>query len=232
MTKTKKISLLVLGVLIIALSFTGISYAMWQINNSQSSENIVSVGCFETSTDLGTNTENSAINLDKHFPISDNEGMNLTPFTFTITNTCTTIANFQVNLETMSTSTISKQYVKVAVNNKISILNNLTSVESTLANASSSNMLESGTLYPGQSVSFDIRLWIDEATTIEDLGADDPNNTITYAAKVTLATSAKMSSNNAVDNLMQLVSGEANNTLNVITKEAPDGATCTNTLWI
>ena len=230
MSKTKKVLLLIIGLLIVALSFTGASYAMWQVNHSQSDENIVNVGCFETSTDLGTNLENSAINLDKHFPISDVQGMNLTPFTFTVTNTCTSVANFQVNLETLSTSNIGKQYIKVAINNTKSILNNLDSVEKTLDTASSSNMLESGTLYPGQSITFDIRLWVDEATTVEDLGADEAGTNLIYAAKVTLATSARMYNDTAVDTLMKLVSGEANNTIDVIEKSAPDGAICTNTL--
>ena len=48
----------------------------------------------------------NSISLSNAYPIPDEEGISLTPYTFTITNTCETYASFQINLEILNTSTL------------------------------------------------------------------------------------------------------------------------------
>ena len=82
--KNKKIILCILGILLVFSILIGLSYAYWLTTNSQENSNIAKAGCFDTQF-----IENSdAINLDSVYPISDSKGTKLTPFSFTIKNTC------------------------------------------------------------------------------------------------------------------------------------------------
>ena len=115
MKKDIKFKLVLLLTLIVFAVLIGISYAYWQINKTQVDKNIVTTGCFELESDIGSDDERDPISLLKTYPIADNEGRMLIPFTFTIRNTCDTYAGYQVNLETLATTTLSKDYLKVVL---------------------------------------------------------------------------------------------------------------------
>ena len=103
--KTIMIAIIILLVLSVAI---GISYAYWVLNLNQDSKNIVSTKCLNI-----TFTEGDAINLQKTYPMDDEEGSKLTPYTFTLKNECSDKANYQINLETLVESTLDINYVKV-----------------------------------------------------------------------------------------------------------------------
>lgn len=63
------------------------SYALWTMSHTQSTTNALASGCFST-----TFTDDSPIKLEKAYPISETAGLKLSPYTFTITNTCTNAA--------------------------------------------------------------------------------------------------------------------------------------------
>ena len=92
--KRKKV-LLFIGILIMLCGVIGISYAYWMLTYMQEGLNRVASGCFSLSL---TNEKNS-INLQNAYPILDEEGKTLTPYSFTITNTCDLFASYTVNLE-------------------------------------------------------------------------------------------------------------------------------------
>ena len=165
--KNKNKLLVILSLIVLCL-FVGLSYALWLVNKAQNNTNIVSSGCFEISTDLGTENELDPIMLENTFPMIDAKGMKLDPFTFTLTNTCTVYANYQINLETLNTTTLSKDYLKAVLNTRTpQVLSAYDSVEKTLTDATSSNKLLTGGLKPGKSKTFNLRLWMDENTTQE-----------------------------------------------------------------
>ena len=62
---------------------------------------MVTTGCFKVEF-----TDTNPINLEKSYPILDEEGMKLVPYEFIITNTCDDNASFQINLEVLNTSTL------------------------------------------------------------------------------------------------------------------------------
>ena len=88
----KKDSLKVLVIVALIAILAGVSYAYWQITRTQNDKNIVTTGCFEITSDIGTEDELDPIRLLKTYPIVDSEGKQLTPFTFTLRNTCDTYA--------------------------------------------------------------------------------------------------------------------------------------------
>ena len=110
----------------------------------------------------------------------------LTPYTFTITNTCEAYASYQVNLEVLNTSTLTHyEYVKVALEDDISLLSDNDTIKTTLDNASTSFKLTTGYLDHNESVTYNLRLWIDENVTLESEGI---LNT-TFASKITITAS-------------------------------------------
>ena len=225
MTKTKKIVVLSSFIILMALLIIGITYAFWQIlrNQPSTNNNVAGTGCFELTTDIGTSNEGNAIRLLKTYPISDVEGLTLTPFTFTITNTCSYYATYQVNLETLNTTTLGLEYLKVGLdNNVMGILNDLDEVETTINDATTSHKLTTGGLKENASVTYNLRLWLDGMTPLES------GQSKTYEGKVTIIASPSVPELTGVETIASLVKGEPDDTLDVITKDAPD-STCTNT---
>ncbi len=107
----------------------------------------------------------------------------LTPYSFTITNTCDLFLSYTVNLEILNDSTMPYKYIKSMVNNEaITKLKDLEDTPTTLDNASSSKVLFKGTLGSGDSTDYNIRLWMDEDITVNDT---DSMNT-TFLSKVTI----------------------------------------------
>ena len=79
MLKNKKTTVALLGVLIVAVVITvGVTYALWQITLQQESTNVITTSCFSITFE----SINEAIHLENAYPITDEEGANLTPYKF------------------------------------------------------------------------------------------------------------------------------------------------------
>ena len=92
----KKKVLLFLSSIGILLFVIGISYAYWSLTLTQTENNVVMSDCFEIEF-----IEGNAINLSKAYPVSDEEGLQNVPYTFTIKNICDSSAKYQINLESL-----------------------------------------------------------------------------------------------------------------------------------
>ena len=109
--KKKKIILIMLAMVIVLSLFVGVSYAYWRMTLYQSDLNTVLSDCFELN--YLENTE--AINLQKQWPLTDEEGLKTEGYSFTIQNVCKQTAYYQVNLEDilLSSKRLSNQYLKL-----------------------------------------------------------------------------------------------------------------------
>ena len=167
----------------------GISYAYWYLTKSQSGSNQVVTDCFNI-----VFTEKNDIKLEKAYPIDDDEAHSLTPYTFTIENTCNSPASYQINLETMSqssgTKTLPDEYLRAAlieVDSTNTRLNNLTSkyeVKPTLENALKAYKLDTGIIQGKEKKTFELRLWLDY-----DTPAIDEVMNATYNGKISIISS-------------------------------------------
>ena len=157
----KLVLLMIIGIMLSISLLVGVSYALWSNTHVQEGQGIVESGCF--STDF---SEVNSISLSNVYPISDSKGMSATPYQFTITNTCTVDAKYEVNFEVLAGSTLSSNYVKLAIDNKKDILSNYESKTPTIEGALSSSNIASGWLKADESITYDLRLWMDEATTL------------------------------------------------------------------
>ena len=184
--KEKKQLPILLGVLLIAIVITvGTTYTLWQITLQQTNKNVITTGCFKIEF-----SDINPINLDKSFPISDEEGESLVPYEFTITNTCDSFASYQINLEILSTTTLTDlSYIKEALNEttgevkpKLLTTNRIT--EKSLENATSSYQLETGYLNAKESKTYNLRIWLGEETPLDPAYMNKTLNT-----KITVVTS-------------------------------------------
>ena len=166
--KNKKVILLILAIMIVISFLVGISYAYWRITLHQTEANTVLSDCFE----LQYLENTSAINLQEQYPISDEEGLKETGYSFTLKNTCKATANYQINLEDIvpENKRLSSQYIKISLNNKTpKVLNTYETVTPTVKEADMSYKIANGILKENESVTYELKLWMDYDTpTIEE----------------------------------------------------------------
>lgn len=140
----------------------GVSYAYYMVSVSQTNKNIVKSSCLN----LSISNEENVIKLEKQIPIMNEEGKKLTPYTFTINNTCNSFIAYSLNLEELEGSTLSSKYIMTMVNGKayvnMAYMASLRSTDNYYANSVESRVLVTGSLGPNASINYSLRLWIDE----------------------------------------------------------------------
>ena len=174
--------LLISTIAIVVIAATSVTYAYLSYNATQTDENIVTTSCFDIS-----NSDSDSISLNSNgnyaYPMSEDSANRLTPYSFTITNTCTTTnstdpINYVVTLNTLTSSPSTIELSKVRYRLDMTNPTSSTGTSALMSEAAtydlsaaikssegidtSYNLVE-GTLAPGASVTYNLRLWIDEA---------------------------------------------------------------------
>ena len=185
MDKLKNKKYLLISIFILLLITISISYAYWQFNKVQNDLNMAGTNCFSL-----TYTDNTdSLVLDNIVPTEDEEGLKEKGYSFTIKNTCNTIATYEVNLEDILASSNIKhmpnKYIKVSLNDSTpKVLNTYEEVKTTISNATSSFKLTSGSLKPDEEATYELKLWMDsEAPAIDEVMS------ATFESKITVNTS-------------------------------------------
>ncbi len=167
MTK-KNIIFLSVSLVLIMLLGIGVSYSMWNISVSQDTNNTAYTECF----DLSITNKGNNINLDNAYPISNDKGKSLTPYTFTVTNTCDITTQYNINLEVLNNSTLSSKFIDVMFEGNINLLSSYDSTDKVNTSSIESRKLTTGILKSQESKDYSLRLWIDYNTTLEDLNSE------------------------------------------------------------
>ena len=182
MKNNKKKVIITLSVVVLLLFVIGISYAFWYFNLKQTGINKIAGSCFN----LTLTNEKNDINLTDAYPILNEEGKKLTPYSFTITNTCDLFASYTVNLEILENNTLPIKYISSMINNESIIkLSELEDAKTTIDGSITSKILAKGSLGSGDSVDYNLRLWMSEDVTPEDTDAMNKN----FKSKVVVTTS-------------------------------------------
>ena len=102
--KEKKKRTILYGLLVTVLVLIGVTYAYYRITKTQTNSNVIG-----TRTCLNTTLteETSEIVLSDAFPISDEDGLKQSPFTFTLTNNCDSYVKVTIAARSLSPRTIS-----------------------------------------------------------------------------------------------------------------------------
>ena len=168
--KTKKTYIMLLAILFVFVSLSETTYSLFLSSNSVAELNY-NTGLLDLQF-----TEDDQIILENFLPITDNEGIKLTPYTLKIKNTGSLPYLFDLMLVSSnenSDSIINNRYIKVKVDNNLP--NNL----SALDNKISANNI----IYPEEEKTFKINVWLDIITPNTELGKK-------YNAKVVATGSA------------------------------------------
>lgn len=154
-------------VLIICLSFVvlmGGSYAWYTINVESNKVHTMRAGTLE----LKLKGKDENVILEKAVPQTDKEGLNNSPYNFTITNTGSLSSRYNIYLEDIALESgatrLSDSTIKYNLSDGIE---NKTSYLSDLQNISGKRLLISGTLAPNESITYDFRVWLAEEVTSE-----------------------------------------------------------------
>ena len=190
MEKKKRNILITIVLLIGIIAIIGVSYALWVLNLTQTGQNDIVSSCFNI-----TFEDKDSISLQKAYPILDEEGKKLTPYEFTITNTCDSYASFNVNLEVLNTTTLTNNdAVKAMISSKTgdteteittSLLSSYQTITKTLDNAQTAFNLTTGYLNAKESKTYTLRLWLDENVGMNTEGVQNAK----FSSKVVVTTS-------------------------------------------
>ena len=149
MLDNKNKSILILVIIVVALAvIAGTSYALFVASKSSTVETMYKTGDLAVTF---TEESGSKISLTNQYPMTDTAGRQLEPYTFTITNEGDYNVSYTIQLTDVSTGL--KNAIKYQVNG------------STPKLLSSGNTLDIGTLIPGETRNFELRLWIDNDAT-------------------------------------------------------------------
>ena len=163
--KKNRLILAIITISLVGLIGIGMSYAYWWFTTIQDKNNVGVSECF--SIELANQA--NEINLTNAYPITDAEGRKLTPYTFTLKNTCSMSAKYNLNMEMLKGTTLNSGYVAVLVNNKdIRLLSSYDAATTVIDGSTESRTLDIGLLEGNSSKDYSISLWIDEDVTLED----------------------------------------------------------------
>ena len=149
----------ILGVTIISL---GSAYAVFTSVSKSADYNVIKVGTLNI--DFGEDSSNN-INLSGQYPMSDEEGLKLKPYVFTIKNTGSLAADYEVFIqddtdminseeENCANIQLNKDYIRYKLDTAAPA--NLSSI------ADSNYKIASGSLEAGGSVTYTLYVWIRE----------------------------------------------------------------------
>ena len=170
--KKRKLSIYY-GLLVTVICIIGVSFAWFRLYLSQTENNtIASRTCFNTTLTEDT----SKISLTDAFPITDEDGLKQTPFTFTIKNNCNSYVKVYITIdstyrESTDTSYLKDNYMKVNISpegtttSKSVILGSQTLTD--LESNRKGYIIVSTGLKANEEKSYDLRIWMDSAVTIE-----------------------------------------------------------------
>ena len=181
MKKGKIILLTIVGICLIISLVLGISYSLWTLRVTQTDSNSVVADCFNI-----TFTESNNILLQNTFPLYDEDGKKLEPYTFTVKNNCSSYADYEVQLEILNTSTLDEQYLKIMVDDNDPVLMNTLEVgEPKESNTKIAYTLDKGFIDKNEEKTYNLRVWLADFVTTETDGVQNSK----WSAKVTLKAS-------------------------------------------
>ena len=171
--KDKKKIKIYFSLLVTVICLIGVSYAFFQLFLKQSDNNtLVSRTCFDTS--LTEDTEK--IVLENAYPIVDSEGLKGTPFTFTLKNNCSSYIRLYITIDSehrgnLGTKYLDDNYIKVNISPKGTTDGQSVVLGSKkltdLDNNRKGYIIVNTGLQANEEKNFDLRLWMDEAVTLE-----------------------------------------------------------------
>ena len=152
--KDKKIIVLIVLILISIIALIGSSYAL--LTKSFKSEKLsMQVGTLKVDF-----TEGNAITMNNAMPMTDENGMNTTPYTFTITNSGDINAYYTVSNEEELANTLDTNYLKMRLTGSDGYDSGIKTVKE--LGTETYKLVDETLLATGKSVTYELRMWISQ----------------------------------------------------------------------
>ena len=218
--KYKKIVIIV-SVFIIVLSLTMVGFSYFAPNITENTTYSTSGSATKKTPSITYTDTSSGINLTGTYPMVDEEGLTLDPYTFNVQNNEDVEIVYEVYLQTETENAIANNLVSASLNGSTPAALNTFETETPASGYSYNYKIGTGALAAGANKDFSLNVWLNEAGTVDTVQNKNWYGKIFVKARF---------SKSGVAKIQNLVSGSPTNTTDVITKEAPEGASCTNTL--
>ena len=182
----KRIIILIILILISILTLIGSSYAL--LTKTFTSKKLsVEVGTLKVDF-----TEGNAINLDNTKPMSDSDGLNTTPYTFTITNSGTIDSYYTISNEEDTNNTLDTTYLKYKLVSNDGYDSGIKRIKD--IGTGTYRIVDERALLKSKSVTYKLYLWI-----ASDAGNDIQNKI--YKSKIIVnSTSNRVGDTYCLDN--------------------------------
>lgn len=163
-----KIALLAVIIILGIILLIGITYAWLTFTTAGTKNNVLQAGTLSLTLD---DKASNGINLTSTVPMYDEVGLMQDPYKFTLTNNGTIASEYTIYLDDTGLSTgetrvpdsvVKYNIMKDSVSKKVALLST--------AGTNPNRILDTGTIQPNTSYTYDLRLWLDENFTNSDMG--------------------------------------------------------------
>ena len=186
--KNKKIIILIILILISILTLIGSSYAL--LTKSFKSEKLsMQVGTLKVDF-----TEGNAITMNNAIPMTDENGMNTTPYTFTITNSGDVDAYYTVSNEEELANTLDTNYLKMRLTGSDGYDSGIKRLKD--LGTGTYRIVDERALLKSKSVTYKLYLWISS-----DAGNDIQNKI--YKSKIVVSSTSNMTNDTVAGKLLK-----------------------------
>ncbi len=218
--KSKKI-VIISSITVIIAGILFLSFSYFTPSITEENNYTTSGGADARTPDITYTDLSSGITINQMYPMTDEEGLLQPSYSFKIQNNESESVVYDIYLQTETGNTVADNLASISFNNSDPKVLNSFPTDNPTSGYSHSYKIKTGELLGGANKSFELKVWANEAGTVETV------KNKTWKGKIFVKARFGMVGSSAIKNL---VSGANSSSTDVITKTAPEGATCTNTL--
>ncbi len=161
MQKKYVLSLIVIGVMFLFVLATGTGYGVWLATKNNNEKVSSTLNCFKVYF-----SNNGIIEMKNIDSIINEEGIETSPYTLTITNICENTKELQVRLNVLESSTIETKALTISaagnIEKEITSFDNLPTTKTTQEDVTQSKLIGLAQIKPNETIRTNIRIWFDE----------------------------------------------------------------------
>lgn len=154
-------ALIILVCLLTGSLFLSTSYGLWKITSNEEGIIAINNGCFEIIYSSG-----EQITISDMKPLNMENGKALTPYTYSIKNTCNEEKEVEIRLNILDTNTLDIRGLTIYMVGDSSLeptkYNDLKNSRTTMEGIGSSKILNNISVKPNSTVRTNLKIWLDE----------------------------------------------------------------------
>ena len=155
--KNIKIAVIILSIVLVVIAISTATYSLFYSESTAANPESYSTGLLS----ITATSKSDNISLTDAIPMTDEDGINSTPYTFSIKNIGNLDYKFNIKLLSTSSNTISPQYIKLKIDD---------GEVTTLSSLTNSIIKSDVTLKAKESIDITIRVWLSINTPNSEIG--------------------------------------------------------------